>query len=361
MKKVRLHKTETGEESNTRFRTIFETSKLGNKIINSDLTILEVNKAMAELLGYSSKEDIIGKEILDYSPQEHHAHWKNLQIELWERMSSYFKLETSLIKKDGSIIWCHVTSILFQDDDEILGYSIIEDITKKHSLKQQKEDFISVASHELKTPITSLKAGLQLMNRIIKNETSISNKLQKLAVDAELNSIKLTHLVEDLLNISKLEQGDFTLNKTKFKLSDIVDNCCSHIALAGNYHIKFQGSHSLKVFGDQPKIEQVLINLVNNSIKYAPDSEEIKIKAEKMKDKVRISVTDKGPGIAAAKIPHLFDRYYQVNKPGVNKTGLGLGLYISSQIIKSHQGDMGVDSKIGKGSSFWFTLPVEKR
>ncbi len=124
------------KESHDRFQTVFESSSLGNKIISSDLKILQVNPALVTLLGYSSKQDIIGTRILDYSPLDHHQHWQTLQENLWTHASSSFSLETALIKKDGSVIWCQVNSILFQDEGETLGYTIIEDITNHHRLRQ---------------------------------------------------------------------------------------------------------------------------------------------------------------------------------------------------------------------------------
>jgi signal transduction histidine kinase len=111
------------------------------------------------------------------------------------------------------------------------------------------------------------------------------------------------------------------------------------------------------VYADRHKIDQVIVNFVNNALKYAPASEEIAIKVEEVIDTVKISVTDKGAGIPTDDIPHLFDRYYQIKKGNNQAPGLGLGLYISEQIIKGHGGDIGVDSVLGEGSTFWFTLP----
>lgn len=158
-------------ESQIRFRTIFETSRLGNQIISSDLKILQVNSAMVTLLGYDTKEDIIGTRILDYTPLDHHQDWEILQERLWLKATPSFSLETCLQKKDNSIIWCQVTSILFLDKGKTLGYTVIEDTSKQHELRMHKEEFINVASHELKTPITSLQACLQIMTRILKKET----------------------------------------------------------------------------------------------------------------------------------------------------------------------------------------------
>lgn len=343
------------QESQVRFRTVFEESTLGNKIISSDLKILQVNPAMVSLLGLDSKDEIIGSVILDYAPSECHQDWKFLQEKLWQHASPSFCLETCLKRKDGAKIWCQVTSILFKDGGDSLGYTIIEDITEKHKLRLQKEEFISVASHELKTPVTSLQATIQILNKIVKEETVISDQLKKLATHAERHCKKLGHLIGDLLNTTRIEHGQLALNKNIFKISDLVDSCCSH--LQGNHHLKFTGDHSLEVTADQNKIDQVLVNLFNNAVKYAPESEEIIIHVEKSGNFTKIAVTDSGPGIPPGSISRLFDRYYRVDADKRQSSGLGLGLYISSEIIKRHNGTIGVESTVGLGSTFWFTLP----
>jgi PAS domain S-box-containing protein len=348
------------KEGQLRFQTIFELSKLGNKVITSDLKITQINPAMVALLGYESKEEILGTRILDYSPQTHHASWELLQKQLWEKSTPSFTLETVLTRKDGSLIWVNVTSILIPDQGENLGYTIIEDISVQHALKLQKEEFIGIASHELKTPITSLKAILQLMIRMIKKESAIPEKIANLANEAQLNVGKLIHLVEDLLNASKLEQGQLSVNKKLFPLSDVIEGCCNHIRLDRKHYVTHSGELSLHVYADKNKIDQILVNFVNNAVKYAPASEEIAIKVEKLDDFVKVSVTDKGQGIPAEDLPHLFERYYQVSKGDNHASGLGLGLYISAEIIKKHGGDIGVDSTLGQGSIFWFTLPTNK-
>lgn len=344
------------KEDGTVFKTIFESSRLGNKIIDSDLNILEVNPALVSLLGYSSKNELIGHKIIDYTPEERRTDWRVLQEKLWQNATPSFSLETCLIRKDGSIIWCQVTSILFSAQEQTLGYTIIEDVTEQHNLRIQKAQFISVASHELKTPITSLKAITQLMSRQLINGGEITERLQKLGKDSDRQVTRLVHLVNALLSSTRLEQGELSLNKSVFILSEIIDGCCSHIQMEGEYRVVFRGDREAKVFADDHKIEQVLVNLINNAVKYAPQSREIIVGLEQMQGSSKISVIDQGPGIAKESIPKLFDRYYRVEQ-STNKPGLGLGLYISSEIIHRHGGEMGVDSLPGEGSTFWFTLP----
>jgi PAS domain S-box-containing protein len=345
------------QESQVRFRTVFEASRLGNKIITPELKILQINRAMVTLLGFESKEEVVGTMILDYSPPECHKDWRFLQEKLWERATPSFSLETRLQRQDGTIIWCQVTSILFPDNGETLGYTIIEDITERYNLRLQKEEFISVASHELKTPITALQATVQVMNRLVNEETIISQTLITMAANAQRQTKKLNQLVGDLLNSTKIEQGQLALNKNIFTVSDVVEGCCSHIPLKADHHITFTGDHSLKVTADQNKIEQVLVNLVNNAVKYAPNSKEIIIDVKKIDGFTKIAVSDKGQGIPPESLGKLFDRYYRADESKRQISGIGLGLYICSEIVKRHDGHIGVESVLGTGSTFWFTLP----
>jgi signal transduction histidine kinase len=128
----------------------------------------------------------------------------------------------------------------------------------------------------------------------------------------------------------------------------------------GKHSIHIQGDKELEIYADEHRIDQVIVNLVNNAVKYAPDSKDIFITIEKEQDQVKIAVRDDGPGISEDKIPHLFDRYYRVHSTGYQGSGLGLGLYICAEIIKRHGGEIGVESELGKGSTFWFTLPLQQ-
>lgn len=355
---AKKHKQQLYQHTQDRFRTVFETSPLGNKIISPALQILQVNMAMVKLLGCKSKSDILGKKILDFSPPECHKDWQLLQEKLWSNASPSFSLETCLRRKDGIKVWCQVTSILFADHGQTLGYTIIEDITEKRELRSQREEFISIASHELKTPITSMHATVQLMNRLIAAESRIPPNLVKLAENMERYTLKLKHLVSELLNSTSIEQGQLHLNKTRFRLAQLIENCCGHIRLTGKYQLLFKGDEDLEAYADEQKIDQVLVNMVNNAIKYAPDSYEVIITTIKTLNGIKICIADSGPGIPPASVPHLFERYYQVEQSSRQQAGLGLGLFICSEIIRRHGGEIGVESELGKGSTFWFTIPA---
>lgn len=239
---------------------------------------------------------------------------------------------------------------------DITKQKLLDEATAE--LMKQKDDFISIASHELKTPITSLKASLQLIHRMKDNPSPgvLSNMIELSTRSLD----KVSSLVEDLLNASRINHGQLHLSKGNFVISEMIENCCSHVRANGQYSIVTTGDLNLAINADKDRIEQVVVNFVNNAIKYAPESKKIEINILKVDETIRVSVTDTGPGIPAEKIPHLFDRYYRADERGLQYSGLGLGLYICAEIIKKHEGTIGAESTEGKGSSFWFALPIIK-
>lgn len=235
-----------------------------------------------------------------------------------------------------------------------LRLSVIRETELQKELLEKKDEFISVASHELKTPITSLTASLQLLDRMKTSPKPLM--VEKLITQANKSLTKLNRLVANLLNTNRIAYGQLELCKTRFNPAELARDCCNHVRSEGKFEIIVEGNHEVEVDADEQKIDQVLVNFVNNAAKYAPDSPQILIRISGESNFVRISVTDKGPGIGPDHLPYLFDRYYRSGQHNVS--GLGLGLYISKEIIRRHGGEMGADSEIGKGSTFWFTLPL---
>lgn len=246
---------------------------------------------------------------------------------------------------------------LFNSYNEVVRFSgTLQDITQQKETERRKDDFISIASHELRTPITSLKASLQLLNRMKDNPSPAM--LPRLIEQSDRSMQKISSLIDDLLNVSSMNEGHLQLNKTTFTVSELLNGCCDHVRVAGKHSLIFEGDKELKVFADEHRIDQVVVNLVNNAVKYAPSSKDIYLIARREGDMAKISVKDTGPGISPEKCARLFDRYYRADYSGLQFSGLGLGLYISSEIVKRHGGQIGVDSELGKGSTFWFTIPI---
>jgi signal transduction histidine kinase len=224
-------------------------------------------------------------------------------------------------------------------------------------MRLYRDEFINLASHELKTPMTSLKAVVQVMNRMIVKHTDIPEKIALLAHDADRYIVKLTDLINELLNSTKVTGDKLDLNKTNFSTQQLLEDCCDHKILKGTHHVNYSGDLSAHMVADRQKIGQVVVNLINNAVKYAPQNLKIDIHVEELHDSLKLSISDGGCGISPEHVPYVFEKYYRVSKNGNQGSGIGLGLYICAEIIKSHGGSIGVESKLDEGTKFWFTLP----
>jgi PAS domain S-box-containing protein len=267
-----------------------------------------------------------------------------------------FEIQLRLQNKLGLYAWYLLKGSPYRDADGTISRWLGSCLNvNSHVLEiGKKDEFISIASHELKTPITSLKLTLQLLNRM---QTDLPERQIKMLRQADDSVKKIVALVDDLLNVNRLNAGQMVLKKQIFNLAEMLNNSCQHILVQGTYSLVIKGDKSLMVEADENRIDQVVTNFVNNAIKYAPDSGIIELNIEQQNKMVRLSVIDSGPGIDADKLPHLFERYYRADHTGTQYSGLGLGLYICAEIIKRHNGKIGVESELGKGSTFWFTLP----
>lgn len=343
-------------ESEMRFRSMAESSGILIAISDHTRNSTYFSKAWLDLTG-KQPADLAGFGWTDLIHPEDKEHFMSVYLSSFKALRP-FSVEFRLTDDKDGYRWLMCNGVpRFTFDHIFVGYvSSCMDITDLKMLDQRKDDFISIASHELKTPLTGLKATLQLLDRVKDNPAP--DTLVKLITQANKSMDKISTLVNDLLSFSRTVKGSMPLSKTVFKLADMVSKCCSHIRIENKYNLVLSGNKNLQVYADETRIDQVMVNLVNNAVKYAPQSKDIFIKIEKLDREVRISVRDTGPGIAEDKIPHLFERYYRANYTGEQYSGLGLGLFISSEIIKRHNGRIGVDTVFGKGATFWFTLPL---
>jgi two-component system sensor histidine kinase VicK len=233
------------------------------------------------------------------------------------------------------------------------------DITERKQDEQRKNDFISMVSHELKTPITSLKGYLQLMD---KRAQKSADAFTVNALDKSLKQvIKMTSIINGFLNMSRLESGKIHIDKALFDMAGLVKEAEEEsLSSITSHRVVFAPVEYTPVIADRDKIGQVITNLINNAVKYSPQNSTINIACVTVNDMAMLSVQDQGIGIAQDHTDHLFDRFYRVeSKDTKSIAGFGIGLYICKEIIDRHKGTIAVKSEVGKGSTFYFTLPVE--
>lgn len=233
----------------------------------------------------------------------------------------------------------------------------IEDVTSRKE-KQRKDEFLSIASHELKTPITTIKAYTQLLEKRLAGCNDKKNSYFIRSINNQTD--KLINLINDFLDISKIEAEKLVFSKKKFDLGKLIKKIVMDFQYITEIHqIKIIGEINVTIKGDQERVGQVLINLLTNAIKYSPLGREVIIRSNVNKKSVTVSIQDFGLGIPKSKQKHVFDKYFQVNEDSeVGKHGFGLGLYITSEIVKRHGGEIWVESSKDKGSTFYFSLPL---
>jgi len=225
-------------------------------------------------------------------------------------------------------------------------------------LNTKKDEFIGLASHELKTPVTSINGYLQIIERDLPEE----DRNKKFVTKARQQVGKLNALVADLLDVSKIQTGQLPLTYSSFNLVALLAEV-TEIMQQNNagYNISLHYKEdNIFIRADQQRIEQVIINLVSNAIKYSPGANQVIINAEVTGHKARVSVQDFGLGIAKDQQERIFSRFYRVENLATHISGLGIGLYISQEIITRHNGKLWVKSVPGEGSTFFFELPMYK-
>ncbi len=233
------------------------------------------------------------------------------------------------------------------------------DITQQKQIEQRKDDFISIASHELKTPVTSLKIYLQLMAR--QNIVKANSELSEIVTKANSQINKLTRLMSDLLDVSQIQTGKSGYRPRWLSLNNLTRDVVTSLKPSSTHKLMVKGKLDRQVWADPEKITQVITNLINNALKFSDEHQPIVIHLEQLEDYSKVSIQDFGVGIALAQQKLIFEQFYQVKNTSVKPaSGLGIGLYICQQIIENHFGQIGVESQPGEGSTFWFTLPNAK-
>jgi len=282
--------------------------------------------------------------------------------ELCKKKGKDFYKEIRLRRKtDGMYRW-HIARITAIRDDKNEVCQWIASATDIHEQKikeQKKDEFLSIASHELKTPLTTVKAYLQLLEMSVEKNNKNATLYTKKAI---LSVERLKDLISELLDVSKIQNGKLNFNFSTFDFNEMIISAIEDIQYnSPNHRIIKTGKIAKPVFGDKERLQQVMINLLSNAVKYSPDSQEVYITISEEQDQIQVAVKDNGIGIAKNNLEKIFERYFRIEGQQLHFQGLGIGLFISMEIIKRHNGKVWAESEEGKGSTFYFTLPVDQK
>jgi two-component system CheB/CheR fusion protein len=328
-----------------------------------DLYIKEVNftysPQLIELFGHRPGFDINLSIIRN---QIHPDDMENIVLKAYYEslLTGNFSYEIRIFWPDDSLHWIRVKGkVLCNEKKEAVRMiGTVVDATESKRDEIRKNDFIAMASHELKTPLTSLKAYIQLLAAKMADSSDPFTNNALLRAGNQVN--KMTALVHSFLDLSKLEPGKIQLKRQNFEITKLIEETIAESRVITNTHnILFEPFEGINIDADREKIGQVISNLINNAIKYSPKSSTITLCCEPLDGYIRIAVTDQGIGIKLKDQEKIFQRFYRVDdKEMQSVSGFGIGLYLSSEIIQRHKGKIWVNSKEGKGSTFYFTLPL---
>lgn len=270
-----------------------------------------------------------------------------------------FEIHYRLRRIDGAYRWHQGLSSPFRNEKgEIVTWiGTCIDIDDQIRSLEKKDEFIGIASHELKTPLTSLKGYIQLINNF--EDDRLPPIIKKYASKASEAEFKLSTLVNDLLDVSKIHAGKFSFRTGWINLSELVHSwieTTNH--LYPDFTVGVTVEEGVFIIGSEERLEQVFMNLVNNAVKYSETRHELLVQLSRSGPEVKISVTDFGFGMTEEQKQKIFERFYRVEGTKFLTSGLGMGLYIAQQIVKEHNGYIEVDTQIGVGSTFQVTLPV---
>jgi PAS domain S-box-containing protein len=346
-----------------RNRIVLQSAEMGSWDWNVEADIAEWNEQHNILLGLRN-DNAVQKNAAYFFQFVHPDDRQKIEDMLSEAVehTGVFKAEFKIIRADNNEVrWMGASgrAIDRKGNRATRMVGVIFDITERKKLEQQKEDFLGIASHELKTPVTTIMGYGQLLEQVFegnKDETSFTF-IQRMNGQVQ----RLNNLISDLLDTTKVVEGQLVLHYEEFDITELVQQVVDTMQTMSAHHIRIKGPRGLRIDADKKRIEQVIVNLLSNAIKYSPGKGEVVITTEKNGPDIKVSVADEGIGISEESQEKIFSRFFRVQQDKLSTfPGMGLGLYIASGIVHRHKGTISVQSKPGEGSVFSFTLPGKR-
>lgn len=328
-------------------------------VFTYDGTITYQSESIERVLGFSAQERL-GQNLFEESLV--HPDDRQMEKKLFEkcvqRPYQYLTAELRMLHTDNSYRIMEVGCINLLQNSSIHG--IIKnsrDITERKAIEKQKEEFIGVASHELKTPVTSIKAYAQILHESLLEKKDVVSADLLLRMDHQID--RLTTLIKDLLDVTKITEGQLILKRQAYDLNELILEVVEDMQLTTKRHNLITQLGEIKTLtGDKERTVQVIVNLLSNAIKYSPGANKIIIRTNSTEEEVTVCVQDFGIGISQEMQKKLFKRFFRVSDERTSTfPGLELGLFIATEIIRKQKGRIWVESAPNEGSTFCFSLP----
>jgi PAS domain S-box-containing protein len=333
-----------------RYGSLFEQISDVVLVADAEARYVDANPAATRLLGYTREDfrQLRVSDVVAYEPE-----WTDEEYERFKREGTW-RGEVELRAKDGRHIPVDAQATVLDTTPEPLFVSVLRDISERRALERMQQEFISMITHDLRMPLTSIKGFAQMLERQgIYRETFVRQIIS--------NADQLQRLISDLSDVTRIRSGILEIEPAATDLISLARAAIESAQAASEGHTLHLDASPELIRGswDSARVTQVLQNLVSNAIKYSPDGGEIRLRMRQRAGDVLVEIEDQGIGIASEDLQNLFDPFYRVASAGATATGLGLGLAISKAVVEAHGGEIWIESEPGQGSTFSFTLPLK--
>jgi len=348
-------KVEQAEES---LRMAVDAAGLGTYYINAADRIFHASPRLKEFFGFKPDDEVPYEAAINQIHPDFRQQAADL-VEASFTRGERFDMEYPVIGyHDGSIRWVRGIGTMQHYDGKDFFTGVLHDITESKQDEMRKNDFIAMVSHELKTPLTSLNAIIQVANAKTKNSEDqfLASAMKKANVQVK----RMSTMINGFLNISRLESGKIMIEKSHFNIEELVREIIDELEVTVTSHcVNLIECAPTVIHADRDKINSVISNLISNAVKYSPKDTTIRVSCTDNENEIIVSVSDEGIGIEPTDAAKIFDRYYRVESNDTRHiSGFGIGLYLSAEIIERHGGKIWLESEPLKGSTFYFSLPL---
>jgi PAS domain S-box-containing protein len=348
-------KVERAEES---LRMAVDAAGLGTYSLNITDRLFYPSPTLKEFFGFKPDEEVPYEAAINQIHPDYRQKVADM-VEASITTGAPYDTEYPVLGyHDGATRWVRGIGTLLHYDGKDFFTGVLHDITERKEDEMRKNDFIGMVSHELKTPLTSLNAIIQVAN--VKLKDSEDRFLAGAMAKANAQVKRMSTMINGFLNISRLESGKILIEKSQFDIEELLREVADELKLTITSHtISMDMCQSAGVFADRDKINSVISNLIGNAVKYSAKDTTVRVSCTLNKNEIIVGVSDDGIGIKPSDAERIFDRYYRVESSNTRHiSGFGIGLYLSAEIVQRHGGRIWLESEPDKGSTFYFSLPV---
>lgn len=347
------------EETENRFRNLVEATSDWVWEVDENVCYTYVSPRVRDLLGYDP-EEVLGRSPFDLMPPDEARRVAQVFCSIAAQRRPFSSLENTNLHKDGRVMVIETSGVpIFDGEGNFRGYRGMDrDVTQRKKSEQFREEYAHSISHDLRNPLAIIQGHAQLLRRTLEKAGLKGPEIRSTeAISASAQ--RMNSMIQDLVDSARMESGQLELDRQPVNLHDFVSELLDREGgVMDVERVKMEIPPALQqIEADPERLERIFLNLLTNALKYSSTGTDVTVRAQRIAAEIRVSVADRGLGMSPDDLPRIFDRFYRV-QGGVKAEGLGLGLFIAKVLVEAHGGRIWVESELGRGSCFHFTLPL---